>query len=406
MNRNVLSWAIVALSVSASALLSLVTASSAVRAEGRRLSVDDFEDGDRRAASGLSWMAIADDLRGGASFADLDVAEIKAAAAGPGHALRVSGEVTADGFAGAWVALDGGARATDISDFAGIRLRVRGPGGLKVLLRGGPMAGSNYAAPIEARADWTTVEVPFHDLTAQRPGSPALDPKTVRWLGVGVGASRSGHYEFAVDDVELYATRDDARLRVQPGPAMAVLFTAGAAADGPAGPWKELAADPPADGKEKRLPDATALLAHADEAQDLVWFRIPLSGPLPARWFGVNLALDVDGDPTNGMEWWGANKSFRFDRLVTAYGSVADGGYEGTLGIADAALVQQGRMMGAEGDGLRVLLDRAHPAIVVGVPASSLAPSGHGPVRVVAAVGSAFQHNDDVPDEGAAVFAR
>ena len=393
MNRNVLSLGFVVLSAWA----------AAVHAEGRKLTVDDFEDGDRRAASGLSWISIADDLTGGASFADL---EVTGAGGGSGRALRVSGEVAADGFAGAWVALDGGARATDVSDFKGLRLRVRGPGALKVLLRGGPGAGFSYAAPVESRADWTTVEVPFQALTAARPGSPAFDPRTVRWLGVGVSANRAGRYEFAIDDVELYAARDDARLRVQAGPPLAVAFGTAPDAERPAGPWKELARDAPDDGKQKRLPDATALAVCADEPHGRVWFRIALSGPLPTRWLGVNLALDIDGDPDNGMAWWGTNKAFRFDRLVTVYGSATESGYEGTIGIADAAEVQAGNMLGSQGDVVRLILDHADPAFLVGIPARALGTSTRGPVRLVAAVGSAFQHNDDVPDEGAAVVAR
>jgi len=116
-------------------------------------------------------------------------------------------------------------------------------------------------------------------------------------------------------------------------------------------------------------------------------------------------ALDTDGDPANGMEWWGANKAFHFDRVVTAYGSATGEGYEGTIGIADAAEVQKGDMAGSRNERVVVLLDRAHPAIVVGIPRSALGPSA-APVRVVAAVGSAFQHNDDVPDAGAATLPR
>lgn len=393
MNRNLPAWT----------FLFLWVATASVRAEGRKLIVDDFEDGDRRAASGLSWISIADDLMGGASFADL---EVTAAGARPGRALRVSGEVAPEGFAGAWVALDGGGRATDVSDFAGLRLRVRGSGALKVLLRGGPRAGFNYAAPVESRTDWATVEVPFQTLTAVRPGSPAFDPKEVRWLGVGVGAGRTGRYEFAIDDVELYSARDDARLRVQDGPTMAVAFQAAPESERPAGPWKELAQDPTGDGKQKRLPDATALAMYADEPHDRIWFRIPLSGPVPARWMGVNLALDVDGDPDNGMAWWGTNTAFHFDRLVTVYGSAIESGYEGMIGIADAAGVQAGDMGSGQGDTVRFLVDRTSPAVIVGIPLSALGTSGKGPVRVVAAVGSAFQHNDDVPNEGAATVAR
>jgi len=63
-------------------------------------------------------------------------------------------------------------------------------------------------------------------------------------------------------------------------------------------------------------------------------------------------------------------------------------------------------MLGSQGDVVRLILDHADPAFLVGIPASALGTSTKGPVRLVAAVGSAFQHNDDVPDEGAAVVAR
>jgi hypothetical protein len=392
MNPNILAWS----------LLLMVTASPTLHAAGRVLLVDDFEDGDRRAASGLSWISISDDLMGGASHADL---QVTAPATGSRRALRVSGELAADGFAGAWVALDGRARATDVSDFAGLRLRVRGAGTLQVAVRGGPGAGANYAAPIEARSDWTSVDVPFDALKASRPASPAFDPHLVRWLGVGVRAPRTGPYEFEIDDVGLYAAGADARLRVQDGPTLAVAFEAASDADLPSCEWKELATDAAHDGKQERLPDATSVAACGDPGHSRAWFRITLAGATPARWLGVNLALDVDGDPANGMAWWGANKAFHFDRLVTVYGSAVGSGYEGMIGVADAPDVQAGNLNGSHPDAVTLILDRARSAIVIGIPASALG-TGPGPVRLVAAVGSAFQHNDDVPDEGAAALAR
>src|SRR5688572_7377774 len=103
----------------------LLVGHGVMAAHGRSLTIDDFEDKDRRAASGLSWISISDDLMGGGSIAELEVVDT---GADPRHALRVTGEVAPSGFAGAWVALDGRARATDLSDFQGIRLRIRGNG--------------------------------------------------------------------------------------------------------------------------------------------------------------------------------------------------------------------------------------------------------------------------------------
>src|SRR5262245_16805540 len=207
MNRKLLTCAFAVLAASAPSSFG----------QGRLLTIDDFEDGDRRAAAGLSWISLADELMGGASRA-----ELRNVAAGKGRALRVTGELAADGFAGAWVALDGRARATDVSDFSGIRLRLRGAGAVRVELRAGPMPGLNYAAAVAVRPDWTDVDVPFAKLEPPKPDSPALDPKSARWLGVTVKGAPAGPFEFEIDDVVLYASRPDARLRVQEGPAFFV----------------------------------------------------------------------------------------------------------------------------------------------------------------------------------------
>jgi hypothetical protein len=319
----------------------------------------------------------------------------------------VTGELApAAGFAGAWVAFDGKARAVDASDFDGVRLKLRGAGAVGVAVRGGPMAGYNYAASVEAGAEWKPIDVPFDSLKPIGQGAPAFDRRSLRWLGVTVGAGRSGPFEFEIDDVHLYSRRSDAALRVQDGPTLASAFQASPASELPKGPWKELARDAPDDGKHKRLPDATALAVCFDGAQDRVWFRISLAGPLPRRWLGANLALDVDGDPNDGMAWWGSNRAFHFDRLVTVYGLETGGGYDGTLAIADAKEVQAGNMTGSAAARVQIVLDEARPAFVIGIPRQVLGPVTKTPLRVVAAVGSAFQHNDDVPNEGAALLDR
>ncbi len=365
--------------------------------------VDDFEDGDRRAASGLSWISVADDLLGGASIAELRVTTPGARSR---HALRVAGDVATGGFAGAWVALDGGARPTDLTDFEGIRLRIRGTGTLQLGLRAGPLPGSNYMAPVEAGGDWAQVVVPLANLKATGQGAPAIDLRTVRWLGVSTRSGSAGRFDFEIDDVELYASRDDARLRVQSAPTFTVGFEPSPASELPPGPCKQLADDPPDDGKQKRLPDATALSVCFDDAHDRVWFRIELAGALPKRWIGMNVALDLDGDPGNGMAWWGTNTAFHFDRLVSVYGSETGAGYEGTIGIADAAEVQAGSMNGSRGERVLVVLDSAKPAFVIGIPRSALGTEPKAPIRLVAAVGSVFAHNDDVPNAGAALLSR
>ena len=62
---------------------------------------------------------------------------------------------------------------------------------------------------------------------------------------------------------------------------------------------------------------------------------------------------------------------------------MTDSGYEGMIGIADAADVQAGNIMGSQADPVRLFLDRAHPAFIVGIPKGALTGPGTAPVRLV-----------------------
>ena len=160
--------------------------------------------------------------------------------------------------------------------------------------------------------------------------------------------------------------------------------------------WQSLATDPKGDGLRPRLPDAQELLYAIDGKADMVWFKVRVHEPLPERWFGINVAVDTDGEPGNGMTWWGTNKT-KFDRLGSAYLFKAEGYWQGSAGVTDSDAAARMRLSSVTPD-VRVALDRERPAIMLGIPRSALgtAPS----VRVIATVGSMLVNNDDVPNEG------
>jgi hypothetical protein len=351
--------------------------------------VDDFEDGDRIAKSGAAWIPFSDAIIGGRSTARLSVVGT------PGHrSLRAEGSIAEGGFAGTWVALDREARAIDLRAFRAIRLRLRGTGDWSVGLRAGAAQMDNFLAPVSGSDVWTSVEVPLAVLRP-RQGDKGPELGEVRWLGVQSAPGRSGDFSLEVDDIELlgaarpaspHGNALEARIRRTPASALA------------AAKWKPLGTDPAGDGKVASLPDVVALASWSDG--DVVWFRVSLASP-PGAAFGVNLAFDVDGDPTNGQPWWGANTAFRFDRLVTVWVfDTTEETLEGTIGIASADDAIRGRAIDPSFGAPRVAVDPAAREVSIGVPRAVIAGAG-GSVRMLAAVGSPMRHNDDMPDAGA-----
>src|SRR5260370_17792850 len=83
--------------------------------------------------------------------------------------------------------------------------------------------------------------------------------------------------------------------------------------------WTVIAVDPKGDGRDPSLPDAAQLSYRYDKRQDLLWFRVTLYGKANEESFGVNIVVDTGADEAAKMNWWGANKDFKFDKLVTVW---------------------------------------------------------------------------------------
>jgi pimeloyl-ACP methyl ester carboxylesterase len=158
--------------------------------------------------------------------------------------------------------------------------------------------------------------------------------------------------------------------------------------------WTVLAVDPKGDGRDPSLPDAAQLSYRYDKRQDLLWFRVTLYGKPNEESFGVNIVVDTGAEDGAKMNWWGANKDFKFDKLVTAWVTRGNGGYQGTIGVGDATganaqnfnnLLQNNVQIRAEGD-----------SIVIGVKRTDLTDKMK--MNLIAAVGSNQRWNDDIPN--------
>jgi hypothetical protein len=387
---------------------SVLELATGTRTQTQTWTLDDFDDGDLEAASGLSWIVIADDLAGGATEARLDLRN--AGSGSSGHALRLTGRLggSVTAFAGAWAPLERTGRNLDLSAFDGVRLRAKGPATLDVGLRVG---FANFMKRVEVRADWTAVEIPFADLApaGKTPQGARWDATAAQVFGVTTpqapapGDPTTGDVAFEIDDVAFYGRGSRRLAPVPAGPPTGLdlaPFTKLTAI--PASGWIELAGDPERDGKLPGLPDAVRLDVIPRDADNMLWARVALRERPHGRWMGVNLAFDTDGDSTNGFQWWGANGAFKFDRLLTAWCFHVPGGCQGYIGLADAARVASGVMVESSA-GVRVAIDPDRRYFIVGVPRDVLHPTAKE-IRLVAAVGSALLFADDVPGQGAATI--
>jgi hypothetical protein len=158
--------------------------------------------------------------------------------------------------------------------------------------------------------------------------------------------------------------------------------------------WQSLGSDPAGDGINASAPELRGL--DFAPAGDRLWFRFGFAEPLPPS-FGVNLAIDRDGDPAGDHRWWGGDSRFRFDRLVTAWVVREGDGWFGLAGVTDADGARTQRLMNLSHD-LQVRITDDGRGVEVGVPAAALA-LGAG-AQVLAAGGSNLMWNDNLPAVG------
>jgi len=152
--------------------------------------------------------------------------------------------------------------------------------------------------------------------------------------------------------------------------------------------------DPQGDGRDPALADAAQLSYRYEKQQDILWFRISLYGAPNEQAFGVNLAFDTGSDDAAKMNWWGANKAFKFDRLVTAWVTRGESGYQGTIGVGDAAGVQAKQFNNLLQNNLQIRVEG--DAILIGVKRTDITDKFK--LKLIAAVGFNQQWNNGLFD--------
>jgi len=154
--------------------------------------------------------------------------------------------------------------------------------------------------------------------------------------------------------------------------------------------WTVLAFDAKGNGRDPRQADAALLSYRYDKEADLIWFRICIYGTAEKS-MSLTLALDTGSTTRQHVNWWGSNKDFRFDKLITAR--------SGFTTVAEASEVNRDAANTLKQD---VQLHTDIDSAIVGVKRTDLTDSMK--FSVIAAVGSEQEWNDDIPKLRAATI--
>jgi hypothetical protein len=190
-----------------------LSAAVAARPQIGNLTIGDFDRGRIETRSGLSLWPFADEQFGGTS--EVRTTLIQPGANASGGALRMSFRVTddfANPFAGAWAMVSAEGAATDLSRYRGVRFHARSKDGAAFTAGIVRFSGQvkRYATPLETRAEWTVIELPFdsfREITrtgGPAPQAPPLVTNDVTSVGFSVAPKLRGQFELDVDGIEFY----------------------------------------------------------------------------------------------------------------------------------------------------------------------------------------------------------
>jgi pimeloyl-ACP methyl ester carboxylesterase len=164
--------------------------------------------------------------------------------------------------------------------------------------------------------------------------------------------------------------------------------------------WTVLAGDPKGDAADATLADAAQLAYRYEKERDLLWFRVTVYGAPDEQTFGVNIVVDTGSDDAAKVNWWGANKAFRFDKLVTAWVTRGSDGYQGTIGVADATGIKAKQFHNLFQNDLQIKIEG--DSIIIGIKRTDITDKLK--MNLIAAVGSNEHWNDDLPNIGSATL--
>jgi hypothetical protein len=168
--------------------------------------------------------------------------------------------------------------------------------------------------------------------------------------------------------------------------------------------WIKLMEDSPGDGRNKGSADGKALSYFYDADNDLLWFKLDLYSRVNWNMPAVSIAINTGADQNTGMNWYGANSKYKFDKMLSVGPTDRrDGEYFGYNGITNAAGVSARDWINEKSGDITLYIDAAEDSYMVGVKRTDIAPNLRR-FHVIGSVGENALWNDDIGESGFATI--
>ena len=163
--------------------------------------------------------------------------------------------------------------------------------------------------------------------------------------------------------------------------------------------WNLLLEDVEGDGRSPSSSDGKAFSYFHDRQTDSIWFQLKTHNKISFLDPAISVSIDTDNNQTNGAPWYGTNRKFKVDIMLSA-GPVRQGdGYVGWNGITDAQGIRTATWMNVTKDNLTFYFDTKDNAYYLGMKRSDLGKNV-STFNLIGSVGANSMWNDDIGKDG------
>ena len=164
-------------------------------------------------------------------------------------------------------------------------------------------------------------------------------------------------------------------------------------------PWQKVLDDKAGDGAGFATADGKSLSIYHDKITDSLWFKFETYTPISEESPAISVSIDTDGDQSTGIAWYGSNKKFKVDVMLSCGPTRKGERYFGYNGLTDSNGIQHRNWLNVKQGNLSFYLDSELNAYYLAIKRTDILKSGTT-FNFIGSVGDDATWNDDIGANG------